>query len=178
MPTPKHPATPWTGTKRSFIASMSSSMPNEIVAAGKEYGLKLTLAHVYAVRSLERRQKKQAKSPKKNAKAALSGKPGPAARSPRRRRARPSRRSSPVSNRVAEASAASASGRGASGRRGPRSAGHVDADRKMKSRVAMDMIYENTLRAAATMLGFPRAMQLLESEQRRLTNIVFGPAFS
>jgi hypothetical protein len=180
MPQPtKHPASPWTDTKRSFIASMPGSMPNEIVAAGKDRGLKLTLAHVYAVRSLERRKAIQKKNPKKKAKVAPQAHPGPAARSRRVRRARPSGPSPKTKNKKSQHA-----GRAASGRRGQRDldfggllpglvmiGGYRYAEEIAALQVKhgfADPILEAILKASGAMLGLPRAIKILSIEQGRV----------
>lgn len=181
MPLPTHPTTQWTGTKRSFIASMSSSMPNEIVEAGKARGLKLTLAHVYAVRSLERRLKKGTKRPKAKAKVTHNANPKPAARSRRVRRARPSHHPSQTKGRKPNAAS-----RAVSGRRGARSqgfgglmlglvaiGGHNFAKEVISSlQTAVDSAVddptiEGVLKACGALLGLPRAIKVLEDEQQR-----------
>ncbi|HYX19261.1 MAG TPA: hypothetical protein VFA98_00235 [Thermoanaerobaculia bacterium] len=182
MPAPTFKeAHPWTGTKRAFIASMPNSMPNEIVEAGKACGLKLTLAHVYAVRSLERRLKKGAKRPKAKAKVAASASPKPAARSRRVRRARPSGHPS-ASTRHKPKTA----GRAASGRRGQRDQGfgglmlglvaigghHFAKEVIARLEAAVgdgidDPTIEAVLKACGALLGLPRAIKVLEEEGQR-----------
>ena len=187
MPSPQ-PHQPWTGTKRSFIASMPSSMPNEIVAAGKERGLKLTLAHVYAVRSLERRKASEnpkAKRPKAKAKVTTKASPKPAARSRRVRRARPSGRSSQT-----ESHKPRGSGRAASGRRGQRGqdfgglmlglvaiGGHHFANEivaRLQAGIVDDSVIEGVLKACGALLGLPKAIRVLSAERERVEQSILG----
>jgi len=159
----KKPET-WTGTKKDFITTMSKAMPNEIVEAGKAHGLKLTLAHVYAVRSLVRRQAKRVK-------AAPSKSPGPATRSPRGRRARMARRSPTASANQSPARPSSTARRAGPGAQAPRAA---DPSLSVLREEVLDPKYEEMLKAVAFVLGFPRAMRLLESERRRIEGVLLG----